>query len=370
MKRNNWTKLALWCGTLILGASVPAQAALTLFTSFGGDGFVSQGEGPFPAGIGDNNQRGIAYNAANDHLYVANRTGGTAVNILNGSTGASVGNLNVTGVTGGTLAINSIRVASDGTIYAANLESPGAAASLNLKVYRWANEAAAPTTILDTPMPVSFRFGDDMALRGTGSSTVLAFGQNTTNNAATATNILFVSTADGDNFTSQVINVTAGAGGTPASGDFRLAIAFAEGNTLLAKGSGSNIRRVAFDLATGTASVDATSAGFLTSLTGFDYDPTTKLLVGSSSGTVAGNAATIRLYDMTDFTAGPQIDTVAYPTTNANTNIAGAAAFGNGRAYVLNTNNGIGAINVPEPSTAMLLLAGGAMAVARWRARK
>jgi hypothetical protein len=105
-------------------------------------------------------------------------------------------------------------------------------------------------------------------------------------------------------------------------------------------------------------------------LTGFDYDPTTKLLVGSSSGTTAGSVATIRLYDMTDFTAGPQIDTVAYPTTNGNTNIAGAAAFGNGRAYVLNTNNGIGAISVPEPSCAVLLLAGGAMALARRRSRK
>src|SRR5205823_3779889 len=70
MRRNNWAKLALWCGTLFFAASLPAQATLTLYTPFGGDGFVSQGEGPFPAGVGDNNQRGIAYNPANDHVYV------------------------------------------------------------------------------------------------------------------------------------------------------------------------------------------------------------------------------------------------------------------------------------------------------------
>src|SRR5437868_4971315 len=110
MRRNNWAKLALWCGTLFLGASLPAQAALTLYTPFGGDGFVSQTEAPFNGVLGDV-QRGIAYNAANDHVYIANRNGGTAVNILNGSTGASVGNLNVTGVTGGTFAINQVRVA-------------------------------------------------------------------------------------------------------------------------------------------------------------------------------------------------------------------------------------------------------------------
>src|SRR4051794_16145000 len=162
MRRNNWAKLALWCGTLFLGAAVPAQAALTLYTPFGGDGFVAPGETPLPASPGDSAQRGIAYNAANDHLYVANRTGGTFVNILNGSTGASVGNLNVTGISGGTLVLNAIRVASDGTIYAANLESPAnVSTSLNLKIYRWANESAAPTAILDAPMPAGFRFGDN-----------------------------------------------------------------------------------------------------------------------------------------------------------------------------------------------------------------
>lgn len=370
MRRNNWATLSLWCGTLFVAASLPAQAALTLYTPFGGDGFVSQGEGPFPAGVGDNNQRGIAYNAVNDHVYVANRTTGTVVNILNGSTGASAGTLNVTGISGGTFAINCIRVASDGAIYAANLESPAnVSTSLNLKVYRWANEGAAPTTILDAPMPAGFRFGDNMALRGSGASTLMLFGQNTTN-VASATSVLFVSTADGNTFSSQVINVTSGAGGAPASGDFLRSVTFAEGNTFLSKGNSGNLRKVSFDLTAGTATLDATSTGFLAALTGLDYDPTTKLLVGSNSGTVAGNTASIRLYDMTNFAAGTLIDTINYPTTNANANVAGAAQFGNGRAYVLNTNQGIGAIVVPEPSCAVLLLAGGAVAIRRWRSRK
>ncbi len=366
MNRKYWAMTALSFATAILGASVPANAALNLYTPFGGDGFVSQTEAPFTGGVGDNNQRGIAYNAVNDHVYIANRTGGTAVNILDGSTGAVAGSLNVTGITGGTFAINQIRVTSDGVIYAANLESPSATTALNLKVYRWANEAAAPTTVLDTTMPTGFRFGDDMALRGSGASTLMVFGQNTTN-VTNATNLVFVSTNDGSTFTSQVINVATGAGGTPTTGDFRLGIAFAEGNTLIAKGNSGNLRKVIFDLAAGTASVDATSTGFVSGLTGIDYDPTTKLMVGSTSGTTAGSTATIRLYDLTDFAAGTLIDTVNYPTTNANANIAGAAQFGNGRAYVLNTNNGIGAITVPEPSCAVLLLAGATVAMSRRR---
>jgi hypothetical protein len=197
----------------------------------------------------------------------------------------------------------------------------------------------------------------------------MAFGQNTTN-VTNANNIVFVSTTDGATFTSQVISVAAGAGGTPVSGDFRLGIAFAEGNSLIAKGNASNLRKVGFDLTAGTATLDATSTGFISGLTGIDYDPASKLMYGSTSGTTAGSTATIRMYDLSNFTAGTLIDSVNYPTTNANTNIAGAAAFGNGRAYVLNTNQGIGAIVVPEPSCAMLLLAGGAMALARRRSRK
>jgi hypothetical protein len=369
MKRKNWLIGAMFSATALLGIAVPANAALTLYTSFGGDGFVSAGETPFPASPGDSAQRGMAYNATNDHVYVANRTGGTAVNILNGSTGASVGNLNVTGIAGGTFTINQIRVGSDGTIYAANLESPTATTSGNLKVYRWANESAAPTTVLDATMPTGFRFGDNMALRGTGASTLMVFGQNTTN-VTSATSVLFVSTTDGNTFNSQVINVGSGAGGAPASGDFLRTVAFAEGNTFLAKGNSGNLRKVSFDLAAGTASLDATSTGFLSALTGIDYDPTTKLLVGSTSGTTAGSTATIRLYDMTDFAAGTLLDTVNYPTTNANTNVAGAAQFGNGRAYVLNTNNGIGAITVPEPSCVVLLLSGGVLCLTRSRRRR
>jgi len=364
MKRKHWGEWVLCASGLLAAAATPSRAALKLYTSFGGDGFVSQSEAPFAGGTGDNNQRGIAYNATNDHVYMVNRTGGTAVQILNGTTGALAGTLNVTGITGGTFALNDIRVAGDGAIYAANLISPSATTALNLKVYRWANESAAPTTILDTTMPTGFRFGDDMALRGSGASTQIVFGQNTTN-VTLATNLVFVSTTDGNTFTSQVINVGAGAGGSPATGDFRLGIAFAEGNSLIAKGNSGNLRKVIFDLAAGTASLDATSSGFTSSLNGIDYDPATKLMVGSSSGTTAGSTASIRLYDLSNFTAGTLIDTVDFPTTNANANISGASGLGNGRAYVLNTNNGIGAITVPEPTSGVLLLAVGAFAAAR-----
>ena len=67
------------------------------------------------------NARGLAYNATNDHLYIATRdTLGTSVTggviILNGTTGDSIGSLNMTGITGGTFAFNRLGITSDGRI--------------------------------------------------------------------------------------------------------------------------------------------------------------------------------------------------------------------------------------------------------------
>jgi hypothetical protein len=352
---------------LALILSISAQGALTVYSPFGGDGFLAPGETPFPASPGDSAQRGIAFSPVTNHVYVVNRTGSLAVNVLNANTGASAGNLNVTGISGGTFALNQIRVATDGAIYAANLESPASGASLNLKIYRWANEAAAPTTVLDTPMPASFRFGDDMALRGTGANTLMVFGQNTTN-VTLATNLLFVSTADGNTFTPQVITVAPGAGGTPVTGDFKLGIAFAEGNSIIAKGQAGNLRKVSFDLTgAGTATLDASAGGFASNFTGFDYDPVSKQLIGGTTQGTAPVTSFISLYDLSNFTSPVLVDTVNYPTANTNSNAAGASQFANnGVAYVLNTNNGIGAISVPEPA-ATALLAGATVLLARCR---
>src|SRR5207244_5972626 len=117
-----------------------------------------------------------------------------------------------------------------------------------------------------------------------------------------ATYLLFVTTADGNTFTPQVITVAPGAGGTPVTGDFRLGIAFAEGNSIIAKGNAGNLRKVSFDLTgAGSATLDATATGFTSSLGGIDYDLTSKQMIGSSSGTTAGSVATIRLHALSNF---------------------------------------------------------------------
>ena len=339
---------------LFLGAA-SAQAAFQLepLTSFGGgDGFMSLGEGIFPA-TADNNQRGVAYNAANNHLYVVNRTGGLTVPILNGDTGAQIGALDTTGIAGGTFAANQIRVADDGAIYAANLTTGANTGTGALKIYRWANESAVPTVVYSGDAGAAgARFGDTLDVRGSGTGTQILLGRGG-NTAGTGHQFVILSTTDGNTFTPTVY--------TPdgvAAGDFRLGITFGQGNTVYGKQTGSaNLRRVTFDPVAGTATTE-TNNTLPTSLTGLDYDAANNLLGGFVTGnTTTAGSHDARLFEVGNFTDLVQVDEQDFPTANANSNGAGSTAFGNGRMYVLVTNNGIGAFTVviPEPGTLSLL---------------
>src|SRR5205085_262577 len=113
--------------------------------------------------------------------------------------------LNVTGITGGSLALNLIRVANDGAIYAVNQTTDSAGATTPLKVYRWANESAVPTVAYsgdpsaNDAVANNRNFGNTFDVRGSGASTELVLGSR---NGVTAT---ILSTADGNAFTATKI---------------------------------------------------------------------------------------------------------------------------------------------------------------------
>ncbi len=101
-----------------------AQVALSALSSFGGgDGWLAPGEGGYAYLGTGNNERGLGY--GNGHVYLvshASIAGTTAnVRILNPLTGADLGGLNNTGVSGGTFTVNNIGVGSDGAVYVGNL---------------------------------------------------------------------------------------------------------------------------------------------------------------------------------------------------------------------------------------------------------
>jgi Domain of unknown function (DUF4623)/PEP-CTERM motif len=293
--------------------------------------------------------RGGGFNPVTGNFLVSTRAGGTGVRVLSGTTGSQVGTLNMTGVSGGTFALNMIGVAADGAIYGANLTT--GSTGTPLRVYRWANEGAEPTLIYSGD-PGAGRFGDSFAVRGSGSSTEIIMGQ-----GLGGSQLFHLGTADGSTFAATTITVPG-----ITAGDLRLGLDFGDGNTIFAKQAGA-LRYVTYDIATSSAVLNAsytlgTGGGtpgplgvYENVLVAYGYAPTT----GPNS---------INIYDVTSLlTTGTNLpaDSELLPTTNANSNAVGAVDFNadGSIVYVVTPNNGVHAFRVvPEPGTWALLGAG------------
>jgi hypothetical protein len=156
---------------------------------------------------GDNN-RGMACLASSNLVFVSNK-GNTTISAIDGTTGARVGFVNMTGVAGsGTWQINQLAVADDGILYGAGLTTALSAAS-GYKLYRWADWSQPPTLAFAstnsalTNYIAGKRVGDTIAITGAGSDTrILVQVENST--TPTGTNLL-LSTTDGTNFTPTVL---------------------------------------------------------------------------------------------------------------------------------------------------------------------
>src|SRR2546430_15519767 len=110
----------------VLGLAFTASAQVTMspLLSFGGgDGWLAPGEGGYAYLGTGNNERGLAF--GNGHVYLVSHASvsGTAANvrILDPLTGADLGGLNNTGVSGGTFVVNASGGGADGAGYLANL---------------------------------------------------------------------------------------------------------------------------------------------------------------------------------------------------------------------------------------------------------
>ena len=297
-----------------------------------------------------NAERGMAYNPANGNVLLASRSSGNRVVVLNGSTGAELHELSTLGVSGGNGAvINMIGVAGDGAVYAANLVTN--TGSGGFKLYRWASDAPDTPEVPNQPS-VAFagdpaginegtgqsnnpqRWGDTMAIRGSGTNTQIAFGSG-------GTPVVIFTTTDGVNFMPTLLPTA------NANGQCR-GIAFGAGDHLYLKGSSTTIlRRVAFSLAPAdssqlnsfTVSPIVTGAQFI----GFTTDVAKGWLGGFDTITGATPPATDnRLFDISAANAAPiPLDSEKALSANPNGNGVGSTAIGGDRFYVCSTNNGI-----------------------------
>ncbi len=373
--------LAAVVAAVCAGSTASAQFSITAMSSFSpnNDGWWAPLEAGYAhlEGTGDR-QRGLDF--GNGELYLVSRAlSTTSVRRLDSLSGAEVGNLSMTGVTGGTFTMNKVGVAADGIIYGANLTATANAAGSPYKVYSWANAAAAPVVKYSGAPLAAVRTGDSFAVSGSGSSTRTSTGFQITGTSAAA------GSAGTNGYA--IIDPTAGtgtaisfAGNPPNGGDFRLGMTFGPSGQVWGTQGAFNIRETSYSGSTGT---------LLGTPTGLISNAENALSFATVNGlnilaTMSTGDATVRIYDASNPLAlillGSKNNTVG--ALAANGNAAGDVTFGaqtdngNGtttvQVYALRTNAGIQAFNVvvPEPTTGALLGLGISALIASRRSRK
>lgn len=290
----------------------------------------------------DANARGLAYNPITDHVIIVSRTGGLSVNAVDAATGAQVSTLNTTGIAGGFFALSMIGVGDDGAIYGANMITTSL--TNNFKIYRWANEGATPTVAFDgiASGANNQRYGDTLAVRGTGAGTQILASSRFGSNA-----VLFTTT-DGISFSPTSINTGTNLGG--------LGLAFGAGDTFWAKGN-SGTALMQLDLNTGALLNHYSTAAFTNTFSPIGLDLANNLLGAVSIST----PDRFILYDISSSISSSNppvlLDIEPFTSDNLNNNAVGSVDFGPGRVFALDTANGIVAFDivpVPEPGTLAL----------------
>jgi hypothetical protein len=349
-------------------AGADAQITMSPLSTFGVNGWLAPGTVSWLTSA-SSDERGLAF--ANGQLYVSYGSSTTpAVKIVDSLSGAAIGNLSMTGVSGGTRPLATLAAGSDGVVYGANLSAP-VSGSAPFKIYRWATDAATPTVAFSSTTITGGRLGDSFTATGGGASTRLAAGESSTSGSGARNGYVVMSTTDGSTYSGTLVGFV---GTPPNAGDFRLGITFTDSSHVYGT-PGTTFRYTGFSGSSGTliSSYTPTSSSerpmAFASISGHDL-----LAVGSTGD------RHVSIYDLTDPSAPIFITSLITATgaNNSNLNGTGQIAWGNfidlgngkGSAdlYYLDTNNGIQAfvVAVPEPGVfAFIALGLGCFALRR-----
>lgn len=376
--------IALLAGNFL--CSTASGQSLSPMTSFGVNGWVAPA--PIVAGTnyvttGDNN-RGLAWNPITKNLVLPTRTAGNPVAILNGTTGTLVKVMDTTNITGGAVAMSQAGVTADGQIFVSNIQNSSSVLSF-YKVYGWTTESStsAPNVALNMNIPAAssgatIRLGDAFAVTGTGSS--IRFASAGSTNTGTTNGF-----GNNSNFLTGVIDTVNTNTGTytlfqsipstlTASNDYRLAMKFIDGDTLIGN-QGASAKVTDFVVSgtgsTGSGAIVTAAIPLSAAQRGLDY-----AVIGGVPylAVVDTNSSVVSVLDITTPTAPVSVASLTTTTGSPNGNLNGASqvAWGDitnlggglfsAQLYALNSNNGVQAMvfAVPEPSTYALM--GGAFA--------
>lgn len=288
-----------------------------------------------------NTERGLAFNPVSERLLLVGRAGSPQVYALNPDTGADLHTLNLGSgiIFGGTYHLQLVGAADDGAVYVCNLTLNSSIDEFRL--YRWANDnSGTMPTVAFSGNPDSTnpqRWGDSMDVRGAGAGTQILIA------SRQGTNAVVFTTANGTAFTPNPVNVSSVTGGA-----FGLGVAFGAGNTFWGKAVGQPLRRVSFNLASNTGSVQQTygSPGVASSISAIGVSTNLNVVAGVAIETPDN----LKLYDILPNDTVTLVETNAFPTDNENSNLTGAVDFDGDRVFALDSNNGIVALQVlPRP---------------------
>jgi hypothetical protein len=345
--------LALTLGQVAAGTLLDATPAWT----------ISPGERPYITTT--STERSLSYNSSSGNLLLTTRGGGHRIIVMDPADGNELRIMDVTGITGGTFLLNQGAAAEDGAVYACNLVTPATATSeVIFKIYRWNSDAAGVTpTVAWSGDPAGAsggvsnstqRWGDTMAVRGSGINTQIIVGTGAVSLGSPAvvitTGVAYAifTTTDGVNFTPTFYSSGLESGGNKG-------IAFGEGNTFYSKANGAakKIRRNSFTLSPPSTTLlqDFTVAGNQLVPLATQFSPTEKYLatidINNTSSSNAGVSEIVKLYDISNPANIPNLlDQETLPVNNVNSNVVGSITLGGGRVYCCATNDGIQAYNI------------------------
>lgn len=347
LKKNNMRKFTLILAMACIGAILTAQPTTTALWEF------SQAKGTLPTYIGTANAcRGIGFGTFESEkvLVVPTRAlASPAVLVLKASDGTQKASLNMTGVSGGTFAINDANITTDGKILVCNLAN--SATNNVFKVYQWNNSTDAPTVALQYTVPtadVTRRYGD--YFNATGSitdGTAKIYASSYAVVSGTRDIRRFSMIADTNNPGSYVFN--------PVPDVFSImptylsnsmaSLAFFPNGTFAYKGPGEQVRKLYTNMALTGDTIPKNA------ISTFSISPEYVTTVGTSDYLACYNygqptefASIVRINNG-DWANATSVLTTPTLGTNANANGCGRVLAdedaGNLYLYVFGTNNGI-----------------------------
>ena len=290
---------------------------------------------------GDDN-RGVAYDTNSQRVVVASRSPG--LYILDGNTGTNIGSLSMAGISGGTYAIDQVGIADDGAVYAGNLIL---APSAGFTLYRWnapitnSVSAVAFQDSTGSALGNADRWGDTMAVRGSGANTQIILG------SRSGTNVALLTTSDGITFSGQVLAIT----NAPAA-FAGLGITFGAGNTFYAKNNLGHLYQIGFDPVNSVGGIlfdYPNPSKTPTYMTAIGADPANNILAGIDLGDTPND---VKLFQLTGTSDAPVLFHQAFfPTVQANGNQIGAVTMKYPKLFALDVNNGLVALSYGIPPT-------------------